>query len=183
VAVDDPYGHASAAELSLFRRPLPSANLTLIAQVMWDGRVPGVTINAALSDQANGATLGHAAAAEPLDQATRDSIVGFEAGLFTAQRDVDGIGRLDRDGGHGGAEALANQAFVAGRFNLYDAWATSSDAQHRAVFRGQELFNTPQGGKTCRGCHSAENIGTNRNGTFFNINTSAGARRAADQPL
>jgi hypothetical protein len=37
-AVDDPYGFASAAELSLFRRPLPSANLKFLSTVMWDGR-------------------------------------------------------------------------------------------------------------------------------------------------
>lgn len=33
-AVDDPYGFASAAELSLFRRPLPSANLRFVTSVM-----------------------------------------------------------------------------------------------------------------------------------------------------
>ena len=38
VAVDDPYGHASASDLSLFRRPLPSTNLGFLSTVMWDGR-------------------------------------------------------------------------------------------------------------------------------------------------
>ena len=38
VAVDDPYGFASAAELSLFRRPLPTTNLRFLSTVMWDGR-------------------------------------------------------------------------------------------------------------------------------------------------
>ena len=38
VAVDDPYGFASAAELSLFRRPLPATNLRFLTGVMWDGR-------------------------------------------------------------------------------------------------------------------------------------------------
>src|SRR5262249_17997910 len=37
-AVDDPFGFASANELSLFRRPLPSANLKFLTTVMWDGR-------------------------------------------------------------------------------------------------------------------------------------------------
>ncbi|HEX9101547.1 MAG TPA: hypothetical protein VF997_05050, partial [Polyangia bacterium] len=37
-AVDDPYGFASAAQLSLFRRPLPSTNLGFLSTVMWDGR-------------------------------------------------------------------------------------------------------------------------------------------------
>ena len=38
VDVDDPYGYASASELSLFRRPLPSTNLAFLTGVMWDGR-------------------------------------------------------------------------------------------------------------------------------------------------
>src|SRR5512145_1603311 len=38
VAVDDPYGFASAKELSLFRRPLPTTNVGFLSTVMWDGR-------------------------------------------------------------------------------------------------------------------------------------------------
>jgi cytochrome c peroxidase len=183
IAVDDPYGFASAGELSLFRRPLPSANLTLIPQVMWDGRVAGAPLGGALSDQSNGATQGHAEAPDPIDQSVRDSIVGFEAALFNAQIETAGIGRLDKEGARGGAEALANQAFVAGRFNLFDAWENSSNAARRAVFRGQELFNTRTrvNGGTCRGCHSAENSGTNVAGIFFDVGVSS--RRAPDQPL
>ncbi len=187
VAVDDPYGYASAAELSLFRRPLPSANLTLIPVVMWDGRVAGAPLGGALSDQSNGATQGHAAAPEPIDQSIRDSIVGFETGLFNAQIVAHDAGRLDAEGANGGPKALASQAFVVGRFNLFDAWATSDNEGRRAVFRGQELFNTRvRAGTTngtCRTCHNAENIGTNKNGIFFNIKTSDGANRASDQPL
>ncbi|MBV8466689.1 MAG: cytochrome C, partial [Burkholderiales bacterium] len=37
-AVDDPYGYASARELSMFRRPLPTTNVKFLAAVMWDGR-------------------------------------------------------------------------------------------------------------------------------------------------
>jgi hypothetical protein len=36
IAVDDPYHYASAAELSLFRRPLPTTNLKFLSTVMWD---------------------------------------------------------------------------------------------------------------------------------------------------
>jgi cytochrome c peroxidase len=186
VDVDDPYGYASETELSLFRRPLPAANLTLIPQVMWDGRVAGATIHGALSDQANGATQGHGEAPEPLPLEVRESIVDFESGLFNAQAIVLGSGKLTAEGARGGAEALASQAFVAGRFNLFDAWATSQNSHRQAVFRGQELFNTrtrPTGGGACRVCHSTENSGTNRNGTFFNVGTSDGSRRAPDQPL
>jgi cytochrome c peroxidase len=186
-AVDDPYGFASAAELSLFRRPLPSANLTLIPVVMWDGRVAGAPLGGALSDQSNGATQGHAGAPEPISQEIRDSIVDFEASLFNAQTVAKDVGRLDAEGARGGPEPLATQAFTNARFNLFDAWQTSDNAARRAVWRGQELFNTrPRVGTaagTCRGCHNAENIGTNRNGVFFNINTSREDFRGADQPL
>ena len=74
VAADDPYGFASASELSLFRRPLPSTNLGFLNTIMWDGRETlqcSPTHSAAqnlaalqsdLSDQANAATRGHALA-------------------------------------------------------------------------------------------------------------------------
>lgn len=68
IAVDDPYGYASASELSLFRRPLPATNLADLATVVWDGRetFAGQPIHFDPSDQANSATLGHAAATDPL---------------------------------------------------------------------------------------------------------------------
>src|SRR3954463_2781046 len=86
VEVDDPYGYASAAELSLFRRPLPSTNLPFLSTVMWDGRetFPSQTIHFDLNDQSNGATVGHAQG-NALTNAQRESIVAFETALFTAQ--------------------------------------------------------------------------------------------------
>ena len=76
--VDDPYGFASASELSLFRRPLPTTNLRFLNTVMWDGRETlrdaastnclfGTTtcfapLHVNLASQANDATLGHAQA-------------------------------------------------------------------------------------------------------------------------
>lgn len=65
VAVDDPYGFASTAELSLFRRPLPATNLSFLTTVMWDGRETheGDTLSEDLAQQAIDATLGHAQAA------------------------------------------------------------------------------------------------------------------------
>src|SRR5579884_56048 len=38
VKVDDPYNCATAENMSLFRRPLPAANLRFLSAVMWDGR-------------------------------------------------------------------------------------------------------------------------------------------------
>lgn len=86
IGVDDPYRFASAAELSFFRRPLPSTNLKFLSTVMWDGRETFTekTIHFDLSHQANGATEGHAQASNPLTNAQQESIVNFETGLFTA---------------------------------------------------------------------------------------------------
>lgn len=127
-AVDDPYGYASAADLSLFRRPLPSTNLRLspvdgapgvpvVTAVMWDGRVarPGHDIIADLLDQADGATLGHAEATAGLTEAQRDAIVEFETGLHTAQFRDDLAGNLRATGAHGGPDWLAeHQPFYLG---------------------------------------------------------------------
>ncbi len=116
IAVDDPYGYASAAELSLFRRPLPTTNLPFLATVMWDGRetFAGQSIHFDLSDQANGATRGHAAAINPLTQGQREAIVKFESGLFTAQSTDTAAGVLTAQLGNGGPLSLSRQPFSIG---------------------------------------------------------------------
>src|SRR5207249_2705363 len=111
IDVQDPYGFASATELSLFRRPLPTTNLQFLTTVMWDGRVPGPFTAAALTDQANLATLGHAQAAAPLTDAQRNAIFGFEIGVFTAQVVDNTAGTLYSSGGLGGPSFLSSQPF------------------------------------------------------------------------
>jgi hypothetical protein len=128
-AVDDPYGFASASELSLFRRPIPSTNLRFITAVMWEGRESmtqtGTSpLSAALTDeqnranliadlkhQANGATRGHAQAAFDLTEAQQQAIVDFEMSLATAQQSDKRAGALDRHGAQGGPANLAIQPF------------------------------------------------------------------------
>jgi len=164
VAVDDPYHHASAADLSMFRRPLPTTNLELLSTVMWDGREtqPGMTVHFDLSQQATDATQGHAQG-EPLSDAQRASIVAMETALYTAQVFDTAAKELDAAGAHGGPDALITEPFYIGIndnfgdsqthapftpivFDIYDAWAASpgdgTGAQRRAVARGQALFNT-----------------------------------------
>jgi cytochrome c peroxidase len=116
IDVDDPYGYATATELSLFRRPLPSTNLPFLATVMWDGRetFPGQSIHFDLSDQANGATLGHAAAINPLAREQQDAIVNFEMSLYTAQSTDTAAGVLNTQGGDGGPLTLSRQPFYIG---------------------------------------------------------------------
>ncbi len=115
-AVDDPYGFASSHELSLFRRPPPSTNLAFLSTVMLDGRetFPGQTIAFDLSDQANGATMGHAQASVPLSTEQREQIVAFETGLFTAQVYDVAAGDLRSQGARGGPKALSKQDFYIG---------------------------------------------------------------------
>ena len=164
VAVDDPYGYASAAELSLFRRPLPTTNLKFLSTVMWDGRetLAGASIRDDLLGQANAATMGHAQAAAPLTAAQREAIVAFETALHTAQVIDDRAGDLAGGGARGGPTAILTQLTYIGIndnfgdsrtgapfrpivFDLYDAWTQASGraaAARRAVARGQALFNT-----------------------------------------
>jgi cytochrome c peroxidase len=135
VRADDPYGYASAKELSLFRRPLPSTNLKFISTVMWDAREnrtvaagtagascilnanPALcyaSIDSGLLTQANDAVRGHAEAASDLTAAQQRAIVDFEAGLVTAQLTSGAAGNLAEAGATGGPAALASQAYYFG---------------------------------------------------------------------
>ena len=175
-AVDDPYGYASATELSLFRRPLPSTNLRFLNTVMWDGRETLqklLVTNSAdqnlaalrfdLSDQANGATRGHAQAGRDLTDVERQAIVDFETGLSTAQVFDFPAGALMVNGATGGPGELLAQPFFVGindltidatkvppivepagpAMTLFSAWATSAHTPAQAsVARGEALFNS-----------------------------------------
>ncbi|HXU74620.1 MAG TPA: hypothetical protein VN947_35235 [Polyangia bacterium] len=167
--VDDPYGYASASELSLFRRPLPSTNLGFLSTVMWDGRETFVEqpLSFDLMDQANGATLGHAQAAAALDSSTKASIVAFESALYTAATYDNNVGSLTTKQGQGDPTDLSTQPFHLGIndalggdpapgappftpnvFTLYQKWTDSvgktsgTDGARGAVARGMILFNT-----------------------------------------
>ena len=169
-SVDDPYGYASASELSLFRRPLPSTNLAFLSTVMFDGRetFAGHTIDFDLMDQSNAATMGHAQAAIPLTTEQRQAIVDFETGLYTTQVYDKVAGDLTGRGAHGGPKALSGQDFFLGIndplghnpegtpfspiiFTVFDPWSddpavpggnSGRNAARAAVARGQLLFNS-----------------------------------------
>ncbi len=163
-AVDDPYQFASATELSLFRRPLPSTNLRFLSTVMWDGRetFTDKTIHFDLRSQADHANQGHAQDPNPLTDAQQESIVNFETALFTAQAYDNNAKSLIAVGAQGGPRQLSSQDFYIGIndlfgdsvtqepfspivFTLYDAWkdlAGGISNARAAVARGQELFNT-----------------------------------------
>jgi cytochrome c peroxidase len=148
VAVDDPYHFASAAQLSLFRRPLQTTNLKFLSTVMSDGRevVPGATVASELATQASDATMTHAQG-QPLTAAQRQSIVDFETALATAQTFDRDAKDLHAAGAKGGPSEIFNQPFHIGIndnfgdpvtgapfspviFNLYDAWSHLEDHDH-----------------------------------------------------
>jgi len=129
--VHDPYGCALVSDpksgqlvASVYRRPLPSTNLSVLSAVMWDGRetVAPLTDGASflanlrtdLMHQAMDATLGHAeAAVTPTKQQLAD-IVDLELGLSTAQVWDFAAGGLDRGRATGGPRQLSNQTYYPG---------------------------------------------------------------------
>ena len=169
-AVDDPYHFASAAQLSLFRRPLPATNIRFLNTVMWDGREnTGTTPDANLLHQANTATATHAQSASPITAAQARGIVDFMMGLTTTQhKDVDAKD-LAASGSNDNAltpavmlsaqttylgindvvagDSQTGAAFDPHVFSMYDFWATSltgtgdKETARRSILRGQNIFN------------------------------------------
>ncbi|MYN18309.1 cytochrome C [Rugamonas sp. FT107W] len=147
VKTDDPYNYASAKELSLFRRPLPTTNLKFTSSVMWDSRETAndatsalclkdvrpaqcfATADAGLLHQSNDAVRGHAEAAQDLTAAEQRAIVDFEKTLFTTQVSSIDAGSLTDAGALGGPAQLASAAFYFGINDL-----ESGDYQTGAPF-------------------------------------------------
>lgn len=162
--VNDPYGCATAGNLSLYRRPLPATNLKFESTIMWDGRENvASTLFDDLKSQARDATLGHAQSAGSPTDVQLTNIVNFELALSTAQSFDQNAGMLNALGGQGGPAALSKMSFAPGAndffnssqafdpsvFTLYQAWATSPGTDNFAagrasVARGEAIFNTRQ---------------------------------------
>ncbi len=167
-AVSDPYGctdlSANPPIISVYRRPLPSANLRFLTEcppnqascaplsIMWDGR------EASLQSQSIDATLGHAQALNPPSSVQISQIVDFETALYDAQEFDNDAGNLHARNASGGPELLGDQNFFIGIndvlspgftpviFTNYDAWANvppdGRSAARAAVLRGEILFNS-----------------------------------------
>jgi cytochrome c peroxidase len=128
ISVNDPYGcntnpltgltGSTTGIVSVYRRPLPAANLGFLSTIMWDGREPS------LFSQAVDATLGHAQGAVAPSAAQQQQIVSFEGctqaltptlcdgtpavgGVFTAQISDDTGINLSGAGGNGGPVVLS----------------------------------------------------------------------------
>lgn len=130
-AVHDPYGCAivpnpngGAPVVSVYRRPLPAANLSFLSAIMFDGRETvaplssGTTflanLTSDLTHQALDAVNGHAQAATAPTPGQLADIVDFELGLFTAQARDQHAGSLRANGAHGGAMQLSELPYYPG---------------------------------------------------------------------
>jgi hypothetical protein len=129
--IHDPYGCAitmdpktGQEDVSVYRRPLPAANLTFLSSVMSDGRETVLPLGEGdtfltnlvtdLKQQAADATTGHAQAVSPPTDEQLTGIVSFELGLYTAQSRDRNAGSLREAGAQGGASALSNQEYFPG---------------------------------------------------------------------
>lgn len=176
--VHDPYGCALTPDpdgglpfVSVYRRPLPAANLSFLSAIMFDGRETKAPLTAEstfmanlstdLTQQAIDATTGHAQAAAPPTAAQLADIVGFELGLFSAQQYDARAGWLAADGATGSVLQLANQEYYPGindvlgadpsgaAFNpasmtVFSAWSAdaSASAAQQAIAAGEALFDS-----------------------------------------
>ena len=167
--VDDPYRcGARLTSASMYRRPLPSANLKFLSAVMWDGRhsTAGQAIRDGLVAQVVEAVTGHAQGVAPSGPQAR-AIVDFELRLFATQVADASAGSLDEDVARSGPGPLSRGQFCigindplemlpsmpgacAGRsegldpfvFTLFRGWMTSASPHRQAIARGEAIFNT-----------------------------------------
>ena len=167
--VDDPYRCSAApTSVSMYRRPLPSANLKFLSAVMWDGRASksGYAIRDGLINQVVDAITGHAQGAPPAP-ATVQSIVDFELGLYESQVTDNAAGSLTTGVARSGPGRLARELFCLGIndpldmrpsmpgacaassggldpfvFTLYRGWTDDVSERRQAIARGEAIFNT-----------------------------------------
>lgn len=126
--VSNQYGCNEFSPLSMYRRPLPTANLRFLTTLMWDGResavqtgTQGIALatnpNDLLSDLAHqsvSATLTHAQASTAPTSAQQQAIVNFQMQLSVAQTSDSIAGSLQADGSVGGPAKIASQPFTIG---------------------------------------------------------------------
>jgi cytochrome c peroxidase len=166
-AIEDPYACSNnpaigtSGILSMYRRPLPIANIKFLSTVMWDGRESVSDLNTNLTNQAVDATLGHAQAAIAPTLAQAQEIVDFEMGLFTAQIFDRKAKFLTGDNAKGGPVALSSQDFFIGVndplglnpkgipftsqiFDLYRPWLSAGERHNHDDLRqsmgSEQLF-------------------------------------------
>jgi cytochrome c peroxidase len=170
--IHDPYGCAISPDpstgqpdVSVYRRPLPTTNLSFLSAVMFDGRetIEPLTTESTfmanlitdLTHQATDATLTHAQATQAPTANQLSDIVNFELGLYTAQGFDLQAGRLDQLGADGGAVNAAALPYYPGindslgadptgaSFNptamvLFAPWANLTEAEAFGFFGAEQ---------------------------------------------
>jgi len=126
MSVNNPYGCNATDVISMYRRPLPTTNLTFLSTVMFDGRestpITGTTkisfsnypssLMSDLAHQSVDATVTHAQGDGTRPTAAeQQEIVNFETQLFTAQVFDSRAGLLNQNGANGGLAPLTTQPF------------------------------------------------------------------------
>jgi cytochrome c peroxidase len=129
--IHDPYGCALVSDpksgqlvASIYRRPLPTTNVTFLSTVMWDGRETLAPLNSGATFLANlrtnlthqiiSATAIHAEGTSQPTPAQLAQIVDLELGLFTAQVWDYRAGSLEARGVRGGPRNLSEQIYYPG---------------------------------------------------------------------
>jgi cytochrome c peroxidase len=126
MSVSNTYGCNATDVISMYRRPLPTTNLSFLSAVMFDGRestpATGTTkitfssypssLMSDLAHQSVDATVTHAQGdgTRPTP-AEQQQIVNFETQLFTAQAFDSRAGLLNQHGANGGPALLTTQPF------------------------------------------------------------------------
>jgi hypothetical protein len=152
---------AQSGFLSFYRRPLPSANLGYLSNIMWDTREP------TLAHQAMDATLGHAQGAQSPSGLLLNLIVAFEGctnaltpqncsnfgnlgvglftggGLFASQTSDNKAGDLTANGATGGPIPLAQNVanFSEG---INDPFAANGQQFDPAIFHDYDAWANSQ---------------------------------------
>jgi hypothetical protein len=161
--VHDPYGCAITTDpttglpvISVYRRPLPTANLRYLSAVMFDGRETLMALNNQktfqdnmdfdLRDQTASAVMGHAQGVRPTD-AQLEEIVKFELGLSTAQVEDRDAGLLYAHGANGGPLELSKQGYYPGTNDVLGGDPTGAKFNSNAfsLFTGWERPGSQHG--------------------------------------
>ncbi|HLG71238.1 MAG TPA: hypothetical protein VK009_12500 [Chloroflexota bacterium] len=204
-AVDDPDRYATASRLSLYRRPLPAANLRFEQAVMWDGRntLPSGSLPDELGAQARDAALTHAGTPSLPDDVA-SAIVAFESSLVTAETQDKEAGALDTPEGQSTLDRLAKPppsgASETG-LDVFNGWLGEPQGSARqAIAQGEAIFNRrtfklvdvagfpgtdghTAVNTTCRGCHTVLNAGASSGPLFMATGLADAAARTPDLPL
>ena len=199
-------------KLSLYRRPLPTANLKYQSTIMWDGRETeeGQSLRDTLRKQAINAHRSHAEAHSDPTDAELDSIIDYQLMVFQAQMKSNEAGPLNEWGGAAGPVFLSHWGFYEGIntnpfnpdvFTIFDGWKQPESGRpyssaRTSVARGQAVFNRKtfliegtQGNQdqaflgSCSSCHNTPAVGSHSVPRYFKTGVADALRRASDMPL